>query len=75
MDEIDLANERAEQTRDDALRSARAKMDSVPSNGVCRACQMAIEAERLVANPTARLCRECAADEEADRRRRLKTGV
>ena len=75
MDEIDLANERAEQARDEALRMARAKMNFAPSNGICKACQVAIEAERLAANPAARLCRDCAADDEADRKRRMKVGA
>jgi len=74
MDEADLANDRAEQFTTDALKLARAKMDAAPSTGICQSCRDAIEVERLHANPAARLCRDCAAEEEADRKRRQKVG-
>jgi len=74
MDDADLANDKAEQFNSDAVRAARAKMDATPSNGICESCRDAIEPERLHANPAARLCCECAADEETDRKRRQKVG-
>ena len=74
MDEADLANDRAEQFNAAAVRAARAKKDATPSNGICESCRDAIEAERLHANPAARLCCECAAEEEADRKRRQRVG-
>jgi RNA polymerase-binding transcription factor DksA len=75
MDEVDLANDRAEQFNTDAVRAARAKMDAAPpSNGICDSCRDAIEPERLHANPAARLCCGCAAEEEADLKRRQKVG-
>ena len=69
MDEVDVANAKAEEFTADAVRAARAKLDMAPSNGICRSCEEAIEPERLRANPSAHLCCDCAAEEEAARKR------
>lgn len=74
MDEADLANDRAELFNTEAVRAARAKIDRSPSDGICKSCHDAIEAERLHANPSARLCRDCAAEDESARRRAQKVG-
>jgi phage/conjugal plasmid C-4 type zinc finger TraR family protein len=74
MDEIDFATERAESFTASALRTVLDRMDAPLSNGVCHACGMQIEAARLAANPRARLCMDCADDEEANRRRNLRCG-
>jgi RNA polymerase-binding transcription factor DksA len=74
MDEIDLANDKAEQFNADAVRAARAKSEAAPSSGICQSCHDAIEPERLRANPAARLCRDCAAESEAARKRAQRTG-
>ena len=74
MDEADLANDFAEKFAADALRAARAQMGTVPSTGVCQSCQAVIEPERLHANPAARLCCDCAAEEEAARKRAQRVG-
>ena len=73
-DEADLANDRAEQYIADAIRQARANADMAPSNGICKPCQVAIEAERLRANPAARLCQDCAIEAEAARKRAQRIG-
>lgn len=75
MDEADLANDRAEQFVADALRTARAKTDATPSTGVCQSCGDVIEPERLRANPTAQLCRDCAAEEEDAKKRAQRLGA
>ena len=74
MDEADVANDRAEQFIAEALKAARLKKDEAPSTGVCRSCEELIEAERLRINPTARLCAECAAEDEASRKRAHRVG-
>ena len=74
MDEVDLANDRAEQIISDAVRAARAKANTSPSNGICQSCGEQIEEQRLRANPSARLCCDCAAEEEAARKRVQRVG-
>ena len=75
MDEIDVANDRAEQFIAEALKQARpTKAGMTPSTGTCLSCQERIEAERLQANPAARLCCDCAAEEEAARKRAQRVG-
>jgi len=74
MDEADLANDRAEQFTADALRTARLKVDVTPSTGICQSCGETIEQERLQVNPTARLCCDCAAEEEVARKRAQRVG-
>jgi len=75
MDEADVANDRAEQFVSDALRALRARVETARSSGVCQSCQDAIEPERLQANPAARLCRDCAAEDEAARQRARRLGA
>jgi len=74
MDEADLANDRAELFTSEAVRAARAKVDRAPSTGVCKSCSDVIDAERLRANPASRLCRDCAAEDEAARKRAQRIG-
>ncbi len=74
MDEADLANDFAEKFAADALRLARAQMDAAPSTGICKSCQAVIEPERLHANPAARQCCDCAAEDEAARKRAQRLG-
>jgi phage/conjugal plasmid C-4 type zinc finger TraR family protein len=74
MDEIDEANDRAEQFNAEAVRAARAKLYTAPSSGICQSCGDEIEPERLRANPTARSCRDCASAEEAAKRRARRVG-
>jgi RNA polymerase-binding transcription factor DksA len=74
MDEIDIANDRADAFVDSALKAALAGRKAPPSTGICAACEQPIEPERLLANPTARLCHDCAEDAEAERRRAGRTG-
>ncbi|MEW5727453.1 MAG: TraR/DksA C4-type zinc finger protein [Pseudomonadota bacterium] len=73
MDEIDFATERAENFTKVALQAVLSRSEGLgPSTGVCHACHEPIEAERLRANAHARLCRECADEQEAlNRRARL----
>lgn len=76
MDEADIANDKADQFVADALaRAARAKAEAPPSSGTCCSCQDSIEPERIKANPHARLCQECAAEEEAERKRVKRIGA
>jgi RNA polymerase-binding transcription factor DksA len=69
MDEIDLAAERIEALNAAAIQAALGKHETGPSTGVCSACQETIDADRLEANPSARLCRDCA--DEAERQARM----
>lgn len=75
MDEIDFATERAEAFTKVALQQVLSRAnESAPSTGICRACSDEIEPERLRANAHARLCSECAAEEEALRLRTRRCG-
>ncbi|MFD2233756.1 TraR/DksA C4-type zinc finger protein [Phaeospirillum tilakii] len=75
MDDIDCATERSEVFTGAALHAVLSRVTAGPlSNGVCQSCQDAIEPERLRANPRARLCAGCAAEEEAHRLRRRRCG-
>ncbi len=74
MDEADLGNDRAEQFIANALEAARARVAGTPSTGVCRSCLERIEPERLQVNPAARLCCDCAAEEEMTRKRAQRVG-
>lgn len=75
MDEIDFATERAETFTKVALQAVLSRAEAGgPSNGICTACQEAIEAERLRANAHARLCRECADEQEALSQRTRRCG-
>ncbi|TAN56022.1 MAG: TraR/DksA family transcriptional regulator [Magnetospirillum sp.] len=74
MDDLDYAAERAEVFTEAALRSVLGRLAGAPSSGVCRSCTDPIEAERLRANPMARLCSCCAADEEHHHQRSRRCG-
>jgi len=74
LDEVDLANERAELLNSAALKSALNKKTERPSTGFCRDCGEAIEAGRLQVNPHAQDCADCAADAEIERLRIQRTG-
>jgi len=74
MDEIDFASERAESFNAMALQMVLQKLDMTRSTGVCRACNMPIEADRLQANPHARHCCDCAEEEEARNNRVKRCG-
>lgn len=74
MDDIDCATERSEVFNGAALRAVLSRMAGPLSNGVCQSCHDTIEPERLRANPRARLCASCAAEEEAGRVRRNRCG-
>lgn len=75
MDEIDFATERAEAFIKVALQAALTRnAESERSDGVCKSCREPIESERLGANANARLCSECAAEEEASRQRARRCG-
>lgn len=75
MDEIDFATERAEAFTKVALQQVLSRAgEGMPSTGICRACNCEIEAERLRANAKARLCSECAAEEEARSLRARRCG-
>lgn len=74
MDEIDYAAERTEAFTLVALRMALVRPSHSHSTGFCAACLVDIEPERLKANPHARLCGDCAAEEEANERRRRRCG-
>jgi len=69
MDEVDLAAERIEALNAAAIQAALGRPETTPSSGVCTACHDAIDAERLKANPSARLCRDCA--DEAERQAQM----
>lgn len=73
MDEIDQANEKAEQFVADALK-ARTKKTFVRSGGVCASCNERIEVERLQVSPGTNLCHDCAEEKEAADRRALRVG-
>ncbi len=64
MDEIDFATERAERFNALALQAVLQRVGTGRSSGICRSCDMPIEAERMAANPSASHCCDCAAEEE-----------
>jgi len=66
MDEVDLASDISAFFTEAAVESARRRTAGPPSSGICKSCNEAIEAERLTANPSARLCAGCAAEAEED---------
>ncbi len=74
MDEIDVANERAEQITNRAIQLVLRSLPQAPSSGICRACGEPIERTRLRANPSAPTCCDCAAEEDSERQRRRKLG-
>ncbi|RAU22013.1 hypothetical protein CU669_09965 [Paramagnetospirillum kuznetsovii] len=74
MDDLDYAAERAQVFTEAALQSVLGRMAGPPSTGVCRSCTDTIEAERLRANPKAKLCACCAAEEEHHRLRSHRCG-
>lgn len=74
MDDIDCAAERIEAFNAVALQAVLTRMEGPASSGICKACGCDIEAERLAANPHARHCRECAAEIEAESRRKHRCG-
>jgi len=74
LDDIDCATERSEVFTGAALKAVLGRMAGPLSSGVCQSCQDTIEPERLRANPRARLCAGCAAEEEASRVRRRRCG-
>jgi len=74
LDDIDCAAERSEIFTGAALRAVLRRTGGPRSSGVCLSCQDVIEPERLRANPHARLCASCAAEEEARRQRARRCG-
>ena len=74
MDDIDCAAERIDAFNAVALQAVLSRSSGPTSTGVCRACGCAIEAERLRATPHARHCKECAAEIEAESRRKNRCG-
>ena len=74
MDEVDLAAERIEALNAQAIQAALARAGAGPSSGVCTACNEPIDAERLKANPSARLCRDCADEAESQARMARRCG-
>jgi RNA polymerase-binding transcription factor DksA len=74
MDDIDFATERAETFNATALQMVLRRPSAARSSGTCMSCHEDIEAERLEANPHARHCCDCAAEEEAVSRRTRRCG-
>ena len=74
MDQVDIANDKAEQFIAESLRSARAKAETAPSTGICKSCNQEIPMERLMAVPTSHQCSHCASQDEEDNKRSVKTG-
>jgi hypothetical protein len=68
LDDIDCAAERIEAFRDVALKIVLDRMAGPPSSGICKTCYEPIEPRRIVVNPHARHCSDCAAEEEAAQR-------
>lgn len=72
-DDIDLATERTEMRNQAALQAILNSQPRALSSGVC-ACGELIDAERLRANPYAKLCRDCAEEAEEERMRKRRLG-
>lgn len=72
-DDIDLASEREEARRQEAIAAAVTRKGA-PSTGVCSIRADRIESDRIKAVPDARHCSECAAAVEEDRARMMKVG-
>lgn len=75
MDQVDIANDKAEQFIAESLRSARVKVETAPSTGICKSCNQEIPMERLLAVPTSHQCSHCASQDEEDTKRSKKIGV
>ena len=71
-DEADLASEREELFRSDALRAA--SRPTHHGNGVCKWCGDDIEENRLAAVPFAAHCADCAFEIEEDRLKSRRRG-
>jgi RNA polymerase-binding transcription factor DksA len=74
MDDIDLAAERTDMLNAAAIQAVLGRVEAVPSTGTCRACNEAIEPERLQANPYAKHCRDCADEVETRARMARRCG-
>ncbi|MDY0242070.1 MAG: TraR/DksA C4-type zinc finger protein [Rhodospirillaceae bacterium] len=74
MDDIDFASECMDAFNDAAIQAVRVRPALSPSTGICQSCEEPIEPERIEANPSARLCCDCAAEAEAERKRNRRCG-
>ncbi len=74
LDDLDYAAERSQVFTEAALQSVLSQLAGPPSTGICRSCSDTIETERLRANPRARLCSCCAAEDESHRKRVSRCG-
>jgi len=75
MDDIDLASEREEAHRGNALALTLTPLRRIATGtGSCRLCGDPTEADRLAALPGAPHCADCAAEVEEDRQRAARTG-
>jgi RNA polymerase-binding transcription factor DksA len=75
MDELDYAWEHVELFTQSALNATLTRKGRMaPSTGVCKSCLTPIESDRLKANPNARLCCECAIEEEEMSQRQRRCG-
>jgi predicted amidophosphoribosyltransferase len=74
LDELDWAAELTHALNTGAVMAVLSRLSGPPSTGICRSCGDAIESQRLRANPQARHCSCCAAEEEAEARRARRCG-
>ena len=74
MDDVDFATERAESFNASAIQMVLQRASASLSTGYCRSCDAEIEEDRLQANPHARLCCDCAEEEEAERLKARRCG-
>jgi RNA polymerase-binding transcription factor DksA len=74
MDDMDVASAYEEAFNEAAVSAARARQNGPLSTGICQSCHERIEPERLHANPRARLCSDCAAEDEARLERLRRCG-
>lgn len=74
MDDVDFATERAESFNTSAIQSVLKRQQATLSSGICQSCDAEIEDERLHANPHAKLCHDCAEEEEMARLKARRCG-
>ena len=74
MDDVDFATERAESFNAAAIQMALHRPHAPLSNGICQSCDADIETDRIQANPHARLCHDCAEEQEEERRKAARRG-
>lgn len=74
-DDVDIVTEQLAILNRSAIEAALASRPKMLSTGFCSVCDDAIEPERLAANKFAEQCCHCAAELDAERKRKKRLGI